>query len=185
VVHVAGVHLRDPASGRYNGPWVDRLVPFPATRVGFATWQQVLMLGRGNPLRVEEVEDLARPDLRFLNREPGSGSRALVERALEERGVDGAAIPGFLDTSADGHETVALAIASGAAHAGVAIRAMGHALDLDMIPLAEEPYELVVANHFLEFPAVDALLNMLRRPALRAQVEALTGYDVAAMGRSV
>jgi putative molybdopterin biosynthesis protein len=185
VVHVAGVHLRDPESGRYNGPWIERVVPFPATRIGFATWQQVLMLGRGNPLHVEEVEDLARPDLRFLNREPGSGSRALVELALEERGVDGTAIPGFFDTSADGHETVARAIASGAAHAGVAIRAVGHALDLDMLPLAEEPYELVVANHFLELPAVDALLNVLRRPALRAQIEALTGYDAAAMGQSV
>lgn len=185
VVHAAGLHLEDPESGAYNGPWVERLVPFPATRFGFAIWQQSLLLARGNPLGVHGLADLARPDLRFVNREPGSGSRALVARALARCGVDEGAIPGYLDTSADGHETVARAIASGAAHAGVAIHAVGHALDLAMIPLAEEPYELVVPNHFLELPAVEALLGMLRRPAIQEQVEALTGYDASAMGRAV
>jgi molybdate-binding protein/DNA-binding XRE family transcriptional regulator len=185
VVHVAGLHLEDPESGAYNGPWIERLAPFPTTRVGFATWQQSILLARGNPFGVRGVADLARPDLRFVNREPGSGSRALMERILARWDVDGAAIPGYLDTSADGHETVARAVASGAAHAGVAIQAVGRALDLATIPLAEEPYELVVPNHFLELPGVDALLALLRRPAVREQVEALTGYDAAAMGRAV
>lgn len=185
VVHVAGLHLEDPESGTYNGPWIERLTPFPTTRFGFAIWQQSILLARGNPLGVRGVADLARPDLRFVNREPGSGSRALVERALAGCGVDGAAIPGYLDTAADGHETVARAIASGAAHAGVAIQAVGRALDLATIPLAEEPYDLVVPNHFLELPGVDALLGELRRPAVREQVEALTGYDASTMGRLV
>ena len=182
-VHVAGVHLRDPESGVYNAPVVARTVPFATTRIAFATWQQTLLLARGNPLGVQHLGDLARPDLRFLNREPGSGSRTLLEAQLRERGIEGAAIPGFLDTAADGHETVARAVASGAAHAGVAIRAVGRALDLTMVPLAEEPYELVVPSHFLELPAVAALLRVLRQPGLRDQVEALSGYDAAAMGR--
>ena len=185
VVHVAGMHLEDPDSGGYNGPWVQRLVPFPATRFGFATWQQSLLLGHGNPLGIQALTDLARPEVRFLNREPGSGSRALIERALAGSGLEGADIPGYLDTSADGHETVARAIASGAAHAGVAIHAVGHALGLPALPLAEEPYELVVPDHFLELPAVHVLLGELRRPAIREQVEALTGYDASDMGRVV
>jgi molybdate-binding protein/DNA-binding XRE family transcriptional regulator len=183
VAHVAGVHLEDAASGTYNAPWIERMVPFPATRIAFATWQQAVLLERGNPLGVAGLDDLARPDLRFLNREPGSGSRALMERALAEHGIDASAIPGFLETRADGHETVARTIASGAAQAGVAIRAVGHALDLAMLPLAEEPYDLVVPDHFLELPAIEALLAALRRPALREQVEALTGYDAAHMGK--
>src|SRR5690606_5230167 len=81
-VHVAGIHLKDDGSGTYNRPWVERTVPFPATRISFATWQQMLLLGPGNPLGVERIGDLARPDLRFLNREEGSGSRALVESEL-------------------------------------------------------------------------------------------------------
>lgn len=181
-VHVAGVHLQDPESGAYNHPWVERMVPFPATRIAFAVWQQAILLAPGNPLGVHRLEDLARSDLRFLNREPGSGSRSLLEHALDARGVEPTAIPGFGDTAADGHETVARAIAAGAANAGVAIRAVGRALDLAALPLAEEPYELVVPDHFLGLAAVEALLDELRRPALRHQVEALTGYDGAAMG---
>lgn len=181
-VHVAGIHLRDAESGAYNAPWVDRVVPFAATRVAFATWEQAILVGRGNPLGIRRIEDLARPDVRFVNREPGSGSRALVESALAEHGLDAGAIPGFLETSADRHETVARAIASGVAQAGVAIRAVGHALELGVVPLAIEPYELVVPDHFLELPAVDILLGVLRRSAMREQVEALTGYDAGSMG---
>jgi putative molybdopterin biosynthesis protein len=181
-VHVAGIHLRDPESGAYNGPWIDRVVPFSATRVAFATWEQAILVGRGNPLGIRRIEDLARPDVRFMNREPGSGSRALVEDALAERGLDPAVIPGFLETSADRHETVARAIASGVAQAGVAIRAVGHALELGVVPLTSEPYELVVPDHFLDLPAVDTLLALLRRSAMRAQIEALTGYDATSMG---
>lgn len=181
-VHVAGIHLRDPESGAYNAPWIERVVPFRTVRITFATWEQTILVGRGNPLGIRGVEDLARPDVRFLNREPGSGSRALVESALAEAGLDGSAIPGFLETSADRHETVARAVASGVAQAGVAIRAVGRALELGTVPLASEPYELVVPEHVLDLPAVDALLGLLRRPAMRAQVEALTGYDASSMG---
>jgi hypothetical protein len=42
----------------------------------------------------------------------------------------------------------------------------------------------VVPDHFLDLPAVDALLGLLRRPGVRAQVEALGGYDGTAMGRT-
>jgi molybdate-binding protein len=184
-VHVAGVHLRDTETGDYNRPWVERVVPFPSTTVGFATWEQAILVAPGNPLEIQGVGDLTRPGMRFLNREPGSGSRLLTETALAEHGLSGEDVPGFLDTAADRHETVARAVASGLAQAGVAIRAVGRPLDLGVIPLAEEPYELVVASHFLELPAVGALLDTLRRPALRHQVEALTGYDAAAMGRSL
>ena len=182
-VHVAGIHLQDTESGAYNRPWVERVVPFPSTRIGFATWEQAILVAPGNPLGIRGIDDLARPGVRFLNREPGSGSRALVETALARRGLTGADIPGFLDTAADRHETVARAVAAGVVQAGVAIRAVGEPLDLGVLPLAEEPYELVVPDHFLDLPAVGALLDVLRRPSLHDQVEALSGYDAAAMGR--
>lgn len=180
--HVAGVHLRDPDNGVYNTPWIRRIVPCAATRVSFAIWEQHLCLRAGNPLGVESVADLARPGLRFLNREEGSGSRALVELRLAEAGIPTGAVPGFEDTAADGHGTVAAAVAAGAADAGVAIGAAARACGLSTVSLGQEPYELVIPNHFLELPAVEALLGVLRRPALRRQVEAMGGYDAAAMG---
>ncbi len=183
VVHVAGVHLWDDATGTYNRPWVERTVSFTTSRISFAVWEQALLLERGNPLGIGGIEDLTRSEVRFLNREPGSGSRMLLELELARRGLRGRAIRGFFETAADGHETVAGSVAAGAANAAVAIRAVGEARGLHTLPLVEEPYELIVPDHFLELPAIEALLRTLSRPALQRQVEALGGYDVTSMGR--
>jgi putative molybdopterin biosynthesis protein len=180
--HVAGVHLRDPRTGSYNRPWVEKLVPFDCTVVTFAVWEQVLLVAPGNPLGVGGVADLARAELRFLNREPGSGSRTLLDEQIRAAGVEPERIPGYLDTRARGHLGVAEAIATGLADAGVGIRAAGLMYGLDAVPLALESYDLVIPNHFLDLPEVQALVDVLRRPALRAQVEALGGYDASGMG---
>ena len=89
------------------------------------------------------------------------------------------------DVEAGGHLAVAQAVASGAADVGVAVQAAALALGLDFVPLESERYDLVIPNHFLDDPAVQALLDLLRRPGLRRRVEALGGYDVSGMGAPV
>ncbi len=181
--HVAGAHLRDPRTGETNGPWVRETIPFPCTRIVFAVWEQGLLVAPGNPRGIAGVADLARPGVRFLNREPGSGSRQVLDEALDAAGVPAAGISGY-ETAARGHLAVGEAIAAGLADAGIAIRAAGAAFGLDVLPLRMEPYELIIPDHFLDLPAVGALLDGLRRPGIRAQVEALQGYDTATMGLS-
>lgn len=179
--HVAGVHLHDPASDTWNARWVGELVPFPCTRIAFAVWEQGLLIRPDASRRVAAIVDLAGGGVRLLNRENGSGSRALLDAALSAAGIEPAAVEGY-ETTARGHLSVADGIAAGAADAGVAIRAAGDSRGLDFVHLRPEPYELVVPNHFLDLPAVEALVGILRRPAVRRQVEALGGYDVATMG---
>jgi putative molybdopterin biosynthesis protein len=157
-------------------------LPFPCTVVGFAVWEQGIMLAPGNPLGVGAVEDLARPELRLLNREEGSGSRAVLDRALARAGVEESAIPGYRGTAAAGHWAVAQGVAAGSADAGVGIRAAARAFGLAWVPLEEERYDLVIPDALLGDPAVEALLDLLRFPALQAQVESLGGYDIAPMG---
>jgi len=180
--HVAGAHLRDPRTGATNEPWLREAVPFPCTRVVFAVWEQGLLLPHGNPAGIASIADLARPGIRFLNREPGSGSRMLLDESLEASQLPTSTIAGY-DTAARGHLAVGEAIAAGLADAGIGIRAAGAAFGLDVIPIRTEPYELIIPDHFLDLPAVGALLDILRRPGLRAQVEALQGYDTSEMGR--
>jgi putative molybdopterin biosynthesis protein len=79
---------------------------------------------------------------------------------------------------------VADGIAAGTADAGVAIRAAGLARGLDFLPLLQEAYDLVIPDAFLDLPAVDALLTLMKRPGVRTQVESLGGYDVASMGHA-
>jgi len=174
--HIAGDHL---TAGRADSPSVD----FPTTRVAFAHWEQGILLRAGNPLGIETLQDLARPRLRFLNREPGSGSRAMLDRLLQDSETSPADIPGYLDTAAGGHWAVAQAISSNLADAGVGIRAAAKAFGLDWIPLETERYDLVFPTAAAGEPALLKLLDLLRCPALRSQVESLGGYDVAPMGR--
>jgi molybdate-binding protein/DNA-binding XRE family transcriptional regulator len=183
--HVGGIHLQDPETGGYNGPWVSRLVPWECSLIRFATWEEGLLLAEGNPLGVTGIADMARPGVRFVNREAGSGSRALVDRSLVELGMSSTAIEGYDSTQAGGHLEVAGAVASGAADVGVGIRAAGALYGLHTITLAEEPYDLVIPKPLLDLPAVQALIDVLNRPALRRQVSALGGYDTAQMGTAV
>jgi molybdate-binding protein/DNA-binding XRE family transcriptional regulator len=180
--HVGGVHLQDHATGEYNAPWVRRLVPWECTLVRFATWEESLLLADGNPLAVKSIADVARPGVRFVNREEGSGSRALVDRSLDELGMTADDIGGYQTTRASGHLEVAGAVASGAADAGVGIHAAGALYGLHAITLGEEPYDLVIPKPLLDLPAVQSLIDVLSRPAVRRQVSALGGYDTSAMG---
>jgi putative molybdopterin biosynthesis protein len=179
--HVAGAHLIDPGTGTSNEPWLRKLVPFPCTRITFAEWEQGLLVQPGNPEGISSVADLARPGVRLLNREPGSGSRMLLDERLAAAGVAPTEVTGY-GTAARGHLAVGEAIAAGLADAGVGIRAAGAAFGLEVIPLRTERYELIVPNHLLDLPAVGALLDTLRRAGIRTQVESLGGYDGSDMG---
>ncbi len=179
--HVAGCHLKDEDTGVYNHSWVRRLVPFPCTLVTFAVWQQGLIVTPGNPKGISGVEDLANPEITIINREPGSGSRSLLDRLLRQRGILSAALPGY-EREAGGHLEVARAVALGLADAGVGVQAAATALGLGFVPLEEEQYDLVIPDHLLDEPGVQALLGLLRQPGLRRRVEALGGYDVSGMG---
>lgn len=179
--HVAGCHLRDPQTGLYNLPAVAHYLPFPATVVTFAVWDQGLVVAPGNPKRIRGIEDLARPGVFIVNREQGAGSRLLLNEALTGAGLMPAQIAGY-DREARSHLSVAEAVGMGLADAGVAVRAAAIALGLDFVPLGQERYDLVIPDHFLDERPVEELLASLRRPALQRQVEALGGYDVARMG---
>jgi putative molybdopterin biosynthesis protein len=149
--------------------------------IGFAVWQQGLLVAPGNPLRVRAVDDLARSDVRLVNREIGAGARVLLDGALARAGIPPDAVRGY-DCLASGHLAVAEAVRSGLADVGVGVRAAAVAAGLEFLPLGEERYDLVVPRHFLDLPTVGTLLDTLRRPALRQQIESLGGYDVAPMG---
>ena len=184
-VHVAGCHLKDEATGEYNYSWVGRLAPFPCTLITFAAWQQGFIVTSGNPKGIHGIEDLARPvgspPVFIVNREAGSGSRSLLDRLLGQQGIPETAVPGY-GREAGGHLAVARAVASGVADAGIGVQAAALAMGLDFVPLEEERYDLVIPQHLLDDPGVQALLHLLRRPGLRRRVEALGGYDVSDMG---
>ena len=182
--HVAGCHLKDDASGLYNLSWVQRVIPFPCTLVTFADWQQGLIVAPGNPKDVHGVEDLAKREVRIVNRPSGSGSRSLLDRLLQQSSIPTTEVAGY-EEEVGGHLAVASAVASGQVDAGVAVQSAASTMGLEFVPLEEERYDLVIPDHFLNQPEVQVLLDLLDRPSLQRRVEALGGYDVSPMGHSV
>ena len=179
--HVAGCHLLDDATGTYNNSWVQQLVPFPCTLVTFASWQQGLIIALGNPKQIQGVTSLANPGIRLVNRQAGSGSRALLDRALSGAGVPPEKVDGY-GREEPGHLAVAAAVASGSADVGIGVKAAAVAMGLDFLLLKEERYDLVIPDHFLDEGPVQVLLDLLRSTALHRRVESLGGYDVSSMG---
>ena len=179
--HVAGCHLLDEATGTYNSLSVQQLVPFPCTLVTFASWQQGLIVAFGNPMQIQGVADLANLGIRLVNRQAGSGSRALLDRALANAGVPAASVVGY-EREEWAHLAVAAAVASGSADVGIGVKAAAVAMGLDFLPLEEEQYDLVIPNHFINEGPVQILLDLLRSGPLHRRVESLGGYDVANMG---
>ena len=181
-VHIAGSHLEDSRTGEFNLPYLRRQYPKEEfTVVTFAQWEEGLVLAPGNPKRIRKVEHLAQKTVRFVNREAGSGSRALLDRLLADAGLDGERIAGY-ERIAYGHLAAAYSVLSGDADVCLATRSASQAFGLEFIPLHSERYDLVMRKHSTELPAVKVLLEVLQRAALRRKVEVLAGYDTTRMG---
>lgn len=147
-----------------------------------AARDQGLLVARGNPLRVQGLDDLVRPELRFVNRQSGSGTRMLLELMLAARGIGQDAIQGWNNAELT-HSAVAAYIASGMADVGIGMRTAAEQFKLDFIPLARERYFFALRSDARQDPLMARVLAILASPDFHARVAALPGYDAAHTGR--
>ncbi len=184
-VHIAGTHLEDPKTGEFNLPFIRKEFPDEdLSVVTFAWWEEGLVIASGNPKGVRKVEDLARKNIRFVNRELGSGSRALLDRLLGKAGVDCKKIQGY-DRVAFGHLPAAYRVLSQEVDVCLATRSAALAFGLDFIPLHSERYDFVMRKRTADLPAVRLILDVLQRATLRRKLEVLAGYDTSETGALV
>ncbi len=171
-----GVHEQQ-AAARYR-QW---LSPRSHCLVHLATRTQGLFVAAGNPLGITGLADLARPGVRFVNRQDGSGTRMLLELMLGAAGVTAQQISGY-ENAEFTHSAVAAYIASGMADVGIGVQTAAQRFGLGFVPLVRERYFLAAANVALESPQMQQALEILRSAAFRADVGALAGYDPADSG---
>jgi putative molybdopterin biosynthesis protein len=185
--HIAGSHLLDPATGEYTLPYLERVFG-PAVGdlavVRLVHRSQGLLVAPGNPLGLGGIADLARPGVRYVNRQRGAGTRVLLDHHLGLLGLSPDAISGYAREEPT-HLAVAAAVAAGRADAGLGIMAAAKPFGLDFVPVDREPYDLVVAPGAIESPQLAPLWSLLADSQFRASVEALGGYSTAEMGRRV
>jgi len=150
--------------------------------IDVATRRQGLMVAPGNPRKVYELADLMRPEVRFINRQPGSGTRHLLEGLLGQAGLASSAIAGY-EQGEFTHAAVAAFVASGMADVAFGLETPARQFKLDFIPLASERYFLLCREATLALPQLQTMLALLRSEAFRRDIDALPGYQAVDPGR--
>ena len=183
-VHVAGLHIVDGKSGESNLPYVKRhLKGYDVNVVTFARWEEGLMVQAGNPKGIRSVADVARSDVRLINREAGAGARILLDQRLSAAGIGSTAVKGYAHL-ASSHFHVARLIAEDQADVGVGVRFAADYYGLDFVPLQEARYDLVVPMPYLSVhPALQHFFETIVSRQFRGEVEALGGYDTRETGK--
>jgi putative molybdopterin biosynthesis protein len=180
--HIGGCHLLDEETGVYNVPYLARVLEGrPAVLVHLMMRDQGLIVQPGNPKAIRSLADLAREDVRFVNRQKGSGTRVLLDYELKRLGIDPAAIQGY-EREEFTHLSVAVAVQGGAADVGLGVLSAARALGLEFVPLLQEEYDLVIGAEYWDAAILAPLRGGLASAELRQEIEALGGYDLSRMG---
>lgn len=183
--HLAGSHLLDPEDGTYNTTYVAKhLQGVPVRLVNLVVRQQGLFVQRGNPRAIGGFEDLTRPDVTFINRQAGSGTRVLLDFELAKRGISAQRISGY-ETEEFTHMAIAVAVVSGAADVGLGVLSAARALELDFIPVTSERYDLIIPEAHWGSASVQSVLEVIRSEEFQRRVTALGGYDTAMTGQQM
>jgi putative molybdopterin biosynthesis protein len=179
---VSGTHILDD-DGEYNASTVRHLFPDRALKmVTLAYRTQGLMVYSGNPKSIKKIKDIAGNAVRFVNRNPGSGTRLWFDAELKRLKMEPKQIQGY-DQSAETHSQSAAMIEAGQADVALGLQAAAYQHHLDFIPLFEERYDLVLPRENEEF--ISPLLDYLQTAAFRNELKSLTGYNSSHSGEQI
>ncbi|MFC1846295.1 substrate-binding domain-containing protein [Chloroflexota bacterium] len=179
---LAGIHLFDEDSGEYNYPYVKHILPGREMAVVHLAYRiQGLMYARNNPKQINDLGDLNRPDITFINRQKGSGTRILLDLELRKHGIVPSEINGY-GNELDTHSAVATSIAKGESDVGLGIQAAAQTCDIGFLPLFHERYDLVIPIVNYHSEQLRPLLRIVTSTEFRKLVDTVGGYDTSQMG---
>ncbi|MEB0136564.1 substrate-binding domain-containing protein [Actimicrobium sp. CCC2.4] len=181
--HLAGFHVPlGPFEHRAAARYLHILKDKEHCLIHLAVRRQGLFVNPDNPLHITGLDDLQRHDLRFVNRQAGSGTRALLELMLADSGIPTSAINGFQNSEFT-HSAVAAYIASGMADVGFGVQTAAERFGLTFIPLVRERYFFAIEKAAMDLPLIRQVLSVIRSEAYRASVNALAGYEAGDTGK--
>ena len=173
---LAGMHLpqgelRDQAIAGMKG----LLIPGTHRVIGFVTREMGLMVKSGNPLGLTTLPQLLDPSIRFVNRDPDSGTRLLFDLLLAQQHLDGNAINGYEHVEFT-HAAVAAYVASGMADVTFGVEAAARQFDLSFVRLLTEDYFFVCRKQLLDSEVMKRLLSIMQGHDFHEAISRLPGY---------
>ncbi|MAT41557.1 MAG: hypothetical protein CL609_04380 [Anaerolineaceae bacterium] len=181
-VDFAGCHLWDEDRQDYNTAYIKRILP--GKKIGLVTLAERrlgLILPAGNPHDCHQLEDLIRPEICFVNRQSGSGTRVWLEARLHEANLSPENIRGFANEK-NTHNDVARAITAGEGNLGLGLEAAADIYDLDFIPLTTELYELAFFEETYQNPNFKKLIDWFSTSQAKTAFKTLNGYNTKKTG---
>ncbi|MFY9119619.1 MAG: molybdopterin biosynthesis protein [Syntrophomonadaceae bacterium] len=180
--HMAGIHLLDPQTGDYNISYLRRYLPdIKWQLLTLVKRRQGLIVKPGNPLHIEELTDLTRSEVRFINRQKGSGTRVLFDYLLNKQHLNNEDIYGYNHEEYT-HLAVAAAVKNDACDVGMGVFASARVLGLDFIPIIEENYELCILPDIIKPAYLQLLIDIIKSQEFAERVASLGGYNLDGSG---
>lgn len=181
--NISCVHIMDVEKKEYNVSYLDRYLDGDDYLVvNMYSRQQGLYLQKGNPRRVQSIQDLMDKNLSFINRNKGSGTRLLFDFLLHEKDIEPERIAGY-DTEVDSHLHAGLKVLRGEADASFGIQYVAHVLNLHFIPLTKERFDLVIPEEYSYSKQAKKLLAFFEQGRLLPYLKDYVGYDTEKSGR--
>lgn len=183
--HMAGIHLLDTERGEYNVSYLQRYLTGQNWRlINVAKRQQGLIVKKGNPLGITALAALTDPEVRFINRQKGAGTRILLDYLLKQQGIKPDQINGYTREEYT-HLAVAAAVKNDACDCGLGIMSVARVMELDFVPLAEEQYDLCLLIDFFPEAWLDILSEALANIAFRNNLKEMGGYNLELTGQLI
>jgi len=182
---IAWCHLFDPKTGEYNIPYLSNYFSDRKIAVVHLFYRELGFLSAADcPVNVSSFSDLAHPEIRFINRQKGSGTRLLIDHNLEKENIDATSIAGY-DTEVYTHVEVGLSILSGVANTGIATIAISKLFGLNFAPIVRESFDMVLPQSTFFEKRVQAFIETLNNEDFKERVRVLGNYDFSDAGKII
>lgn len=182
--HLAGIHLLNEKDGSYNQSFVTKYFPNgEASLIECVGRTQGIMVAQKNPKNITNIFSLCNPDIRYVNRQKGSGTRILFDYLCKKEGIATDSINGYPHEEFT-HNDVAKLIAKGEADAGMGVHAAAKLYDLDFIPIYNEQYDLLIPDTMKNHPGILEIIDILKSAEFAEKAAMLGGYTLNKPGLS-
>ncbi len=180
---IAWSHLFDPKTGEYNIPFLPNFVPnIKPVVVNLFCRDLGFLVASKNPLGIHGFEDLARKEVKFINRQKGAGTRVLLDYYLKKLRISHSEIKGY-EKEVYTHLEVGISILSKEADVGIATVAVSKFFGLSFIPITTESFDMILDQSTFFEKGVQAFMEVLNSDGFRKRITKLGNYDFKNSGK--
>ncbi|WP_330408614.1 molybdopterin biosynthesis protein [Romboutsia weinsteinii] len=180
--HIAPIHLFDTDTESYNIPYIEKYIEEDVAIIKLVRRTQGLIVKKGNPFNIKSIKDLV--NIRYINRQKGSGTRILLDYLLNKEGIKKSEISGY-EREESTHMSLAKAIQNGDADCGMGVYSAANIFGLDFIPICDEEYDLLLNENMLKTDYIKSLLDVINKEIFKEKVISLGGYNLDNTGKVI